>query len=114
MVRLLLDYGADAEFRIRLGPIDKVFTAQRTISIVRKYKSSATARADAIEKMLLQIPAIRRNSFSWPAESELASEMKYEMKSDMIGEEFSKFLVAMRGRASRKPLVFVHVNEPEM
>jgi len=94
IVRLLLDYGADADVAISIA------------------RNRVGVSPTPIEKMLLQIPAIRGNSFGWPVKSELESAVKSEMKSEMIGEEFSDMVVAMRGRASRKPLVFVRVNEP--
>lgn len=106
IVRLLLDYGADAEAKILVGHSGALMMMPVRMMHL-EYREEFPTRVDAVEKMFLQIPAIRRNSFGWPVESELAS----EIKSEVIGEEFFSMLVAMRGRVFRKPLVLVRVGD---
>ena len=123
IVRLLLDYGADAESRIHIYPggwkergkppneFRFKYSAQNVVGMLRDGKPELKSTADAIDKMLLQIPAIRANSFGWPVKS--TPESKLESYAE-LGEEFSRMVVAMRRRVSRKPLVFVRVNETEV
>ena len=123
IVRLLLDYGADAESRIHIYPggwkergeppneFRFKYSAQNVVEMLRNEKPELKSTADAIEKMLLQIPAIRGNSFGWPVKST----SEFELESSLeLGEEFSRMVVAMRRRVSRKPLVFVRVKGPEV
>lgn len=125
--RLLIDYGVDTVSPMCIYPdgSDKtkglhVWTPLEMVELVRKGIVRSVLmdkKLDAVRNILLQVPAARATSWCWPVKVVKAvpkkanARTRRKVRANVPKTEFSKMLVAMRTRASRKPPMLFRVDE---